>query len=116
MTDRIATSPAVVFELLYHVRLDRPEFDEWRELLGSIQRYLLPDRSVWALAVEAYTELAHSSQLTGKSMTDILVAATAVRCTIPVLHIDKDYQHLAGLRCFAGLLEVRRLVPAGDQT
>ncbi len=112
--NRIATSPVVTFEVLYRAaQINLATFERWREHLNQMRRVLVPDASVWALAQEAYDELARSSQLMGKSMTDIVVAATATCEPIPVLHIDKDYEALQALDCLS--FEARRLVPPGTK-
>lgn len=114
VNNRIAPSPVIVFEVLFRAAQTNLEtFERWRESLNRVRRVLVPDASVWALAQEAYDELARSGQLAGKSMTDIVVAATAAQQTIPVLHIDKDYEALQALDCLN--FEARRLVPQGTQ-
>jgi predicted nucleic acid-binding protein len=108
VNNRIATSPLVEFEVLFRAaQVDLDTFENWRERLGRIRRVLVPDASVWSLAQEAYDELARGGQLAGKSMTDIVVAATARRVPIPVLHVDKDYPALQSLECLD--FEARRL-------
>lgn len=95
----IATSPPVVLELLYKAaEANVAEFRKWRSWLEQLD-WVRPDRAVWRLAYDAYTEMGESSQLLGKSLTDILVAATATRIGIPVLHYDKHYDQLAALSC-----------------
>jgi predicted nucleic acid-binding protein len=114
VNNRIATSPVVVFEVLFRAaQTDLQTFERWRESLNRISRVLIPDRSVWAVAQEAYDELARAGQLGGKSMTDIVVAATATCQPVPVLHVDKDYEALQALDCLS--FEARRLVPRGTQ-
>jgi predicted nucleic acid-binding protein len=105
--DRVATTPVVVFELFYRARQNHAKYEEWREALDKVRHYLIPDRSVWALAREAYVELIAASQLSGMDLTDIINAATAMQTGFSVVHVDKDYARLAQLSCLT--FEHRRL-------
>lgn len=110
--NRIATSPVIKFELLYAAaRRGRDQFQAWLASLEGLGRNLIPDRNDWTVASAAYVELEGRGQLAGVSMTDILVAATASRTSIPVLHVDKDYQRLQALPCMN--FDARRLLPPG---
>ncbi len=112
--NRIALSPVVAFEVLFRAaQVNLETFERWRAHLDRVRRVVIPDASVWATAQQAYDELARRGELAGKSMTDIVVAATATEKTIPVLHIDKDYEALQALRCLD--FDARRLVPRGTQ-
>jgi predicted nucleic acid-binding protein len=95
---QIATSPAVVMELLYRTRENPAQQEQWRQRLTA-PRNLIPDRTVWGLAERAYIELAQQHALQGKSLTDVLVAATATRYRFGVLHFDAHFDALAGLQC-----------------
>jgi predicted nucleic acid-binding protein len=112
--NRIAITPVITFEVLYRAaQVGLQEFERWRAHLGQVRRVLIPDGSVWATAQAAYDELARRGELMGKSMTDIVVAATATEKNIPVLHIDKDYEAMQALECLD--FDARRLVPRGTQ-
>jgi predicted nucleic acid-binding protein len=111
VNNQIASSPVVLFELLYRSRNNREYFHRWRVAFEGLYRYLIPDRQVWAIAREAYVELQDGSQLEGTSLTDIVFAATATRHTIPVLHYDRDFNRLATLECMD--FEARQILPPG---
>jgi predicted nucleic acid-binding protein len=110
--NQVASSPVILFELLYRSRHNADYFNRWRKAFAGLSRYLLPDRHVWGTAQAAYVELQDKSELDGMSLTDVVVAATATRHTIPVLHVDKDYDRLAELDCMN--FEPKRLLPKGD--
>jgi predicted nucleic acid-binding protein len=112
VNQQIATSPVIVCELLYYARRDLARFHQWYERLSAISRNFVPDQPTWSFVTEAYVELAAANQLTGVSLTDIVVAATATRqIAFPVLHLDKDYERLRALSCLS--FEARRIVPEG---
>lgn len=100
-------------ELLYRSRNSPSHFRRWRETFGALSRYLVPDRRIWQLVVEAYGELAAASALEGMGLTDAVLAATATHHQHPVLHLDRDYDRLAALDCMD--FQPRRIVPAGTE-
>lgn len=111
--EQIATTPPIVAELLYRAAEVSPaEFRRWDERLRALRRNLIPDRSIWAIAFDAYRELAEGSQLLGKSLTDTLVAATATWHGLGVLTYDRDYDQLSALSCMN--FDSRWIVPAGS--
>jgi predicted nucleic acid-binding protein len=110
--NQVAASPVVLFELLYRSKNNPTYFHAWRKAFAALSRYLLPDRHVWTTAEDAYVELQAKSELNGMSLTDVVVAATATRHDLPVLHVDKDYDRLAKLDCMD--FEPRRLFPKGE--
>jgi predicted nucleic acid-binding protein len=95
---QIATLHVVLFELLYRSRNHAGYFQRWLTAFQALYRVLVPDRGAWNFALEAYVELQQASQLEGKSLVDILIAATAARTNLPVLHYDRDYPALATLQ------------------
>jgi predicted nucleic acid-binding protein len=109
--NQIASLPLVLFELLYRSRNNPGYFHRWRQDFEALSRYLIPDGRVWAIAVQAYDELRAASQLEGTSLTDVVVAASATRHTLPVLHYDKDFPRLAELECMD--FEPRQILPPG---
>jgi predicted nucleic acid-binding protein len=111
--NQIASSPVVLFELLYRSKDNREYFRRWREAFEALYRYLIPDRQVWALATDAYVELQQRGQLAGTSLTDIVLAATATRHTLPLLHYNHDYNRLAALSCMD--FEARPILPPGTE-
>lgn len=112
--NQIASSPVVLIELLYRSRHSSPHFQRWRQTFAALSRYFVPDRRIWQIVVEAYTELATASELEGMSLTDAVLAATATHHQYPVLHLDQDYERLAALDCMD--FEPRRILPAGIET
>lgn len=97
--NKAALSPAIRFELLYWASLrGLQKFTAWLDALGAV-RTLVPDKGTWDRALEAYQELAGKGMLTGPSLIDIVLAASASEKVLPILTCDSDYSVLAGLDC-----------------
>jgi predicted nucleic acid-binding protein len=109
--NQIASSPVVLVELLYRSKDSSEHFTRWRKTFAGLSRYLVPDRHVWDLVLDAYVELQATRQLAGISLTDAIVAATATRHSLPVLHYDRDYERIAALNCMDFV--PRRILPPG---
>jgi predicted nucleic acid-binding protein len=109
---QIATLHVILFELLYRSRNNATYFNDWLQAFSALYRVLVPDRGAWNFALEVYVELQAANALQGKSLTDILVAATAATTNTPVLHYDRDYAALAALNCLD--FEERSVAPPGS--
>jgi predicted nucleic acid-binding protein len=89
----VATTDAVVLEVLVGANDDAHSRDLLR-LLDSC--HWLPQEP-WAdveLAANMYRGCRKAGQ-TPRSLLDCLIAAVAVRCDVPVLHLDRDFDLLA---------------------
>ena len=94
---QIATCDMVRLELLYSAR-NATEFTSLRVELDA-----LPNCEIgvdeWRRALEVYERLAHQGGLHHRSVRhpDLLIAAAAEACGIPVLHYDEDYDRIAAI-------------------
>jgi predicted nucleic acid-binding protein len=89
----VATTDAVVLEVLAGATDDTHSRDLLRLLDGC---HWLPQEP-WAdveLAASMYRVCRKAGQ-TPRSLLDCLIAAVAVRCDVPVLHLDRDFDLLA---------------------
>jgi predicted nucleic acid-binding protein len=112
INNRVATSPVVVFELLHAAaHSGRLQFEAWHARVEGLTRNYAPDKRDWDVATRACVELQQRGDLLGVALTDIVVAATASRVNLPVLHLDGDYDRLELLECMH--FEARRIVPRG---
>ncbi|MDI1462798.1 PIN domain-containing protein [Catellatospora sp. KI3] len=81
----------------------RPQIQRMiRQLCG---RCPIPD-DCWARALELQDELAITSQHSGASPVDLLVAVTAMKNRLVVLHDDRDYEVIAR----ASELQIQRVI------
>ena len=91
---QIATTPAVVLELLYSTR-DAADFDAWETELRLLREVPIT-RSVTRAAVAALRTLAHAGPLRHRvPAVDALVAAAAQDAGLGVLHYDRHFDRLA---------------------
>jgi predicted nucleic acid-binding protein len=67
-----------------------------RDVRNACLAITMPD-GVWELAAVIHRELASRSAHQGLSVTDLLVAATAIRLKLEVLHEDADFETVARL-------------------
>jgi predicted nucleic acid-binding protein len=52
---------------------------------------------VWQRAIEVQAELAHTSTHRGAALPDLLIAATAERDGVAILHYDHEYDLIASV-------------------
>jgi predicted nucleic acid-binding protein len=93
--DEVATTDAVILELLSGARTER----DAERLLGTLEslEYLpTAGRYDWERAAQLY-RTCRQSGVTIRSQLDCLIAAVAERANIPVLHADDDFARLANL-------------------
>lgn len=104
----VATCPVIDMEVLYSTRT-LAEYDQVRLDRSRAYEYLPTDDDVWRRAQEVQAALARRSQLRAVGIPDLLVAATAERHDVTVLHYDGDYEHVAAVTG----QDVRWVVPRG---
>jgi predicted nucleic acid-binding protein len=89
----LATTDAVVLEVLAGANDARQS----RDLVRLLDRCRWLPQEPWAdaeLAASMYAACRERGQ-TPRSLLDCLIGAVAVRCDVPVLHRDRDYDLLA---------------------
>jgi predicted nucleic acid-binding protein len=91
----IATCGIVDLELLFSAR-DRPTYRSLVEALRGMPRVPV-DESVMDRALAVQAMLAERSQHRAVPLPDLLVAASAERAGLSVLHYDGDFERIAEL-------------------
>jgi predicted nucleic acid-binding protein len=103
----VAVCPMVEMEVLYSARAPG-EYRAFHGYLSGFERLPMPDE-VWDTAFGVQAVLAASSKHRCAKLPDLLIAATAARHQVTVLHYDKDYDAIAAVTDQA----VEWVVPAG---
>ena len=88
-------------------RLDRP-VDDQQQLRDGFERLAMPD-AVWQRVLEVQAALARKSADRGAALPDLLIAATAERHGVTLLHYDHEYELIAAVTEQA----MRWIVPRG---
>jgi predicted nucleic acid-binding protein len=89
----VGTCPIVDLEILYSAR-NGPEHDEYRDDRLAFEYFPLTDE-IAQRAIEVQNLLAQSAQHRSVSIPDLIIAATAERFGLTVLHYDDDYNRIA---------------------
>lgn len=89
----IGTCPVIDLEILYSARTGR-EHDHFRSQRTAFDYFPLTDE-IAQRAIEVQGLLAVRSQHRSVSIPDLLIAATAERYSLTVLHYDGDYDRIA---------------------
>lgn len=92
---QVATCGMVELELLYSAR-SPADYDRRRRLRDGFESLPMPDE-VWQRAIEVQAELARTSTPRGAALPDLLIAATAERHGIAILHYDHEYDLIASV-------------------
>ena len=79
-----------------------------RRRLAPIERVEM-DASIWSVASEIQMALADSGDHRRVPPADLLIAATALRADVPVVHHDRDFERIAQVCA----LRQQRFVPDG---
>jgi predicted nucleic acid-binding protein len=104
----IGTCPIIDLEILFSARTG-PEHEHFRIQREAFEYFPLTDE-VARRAVAVQGQLAGRGQHRSVSIPDLLVAATAERFSLIVLHYDRDYERIAE---FTGQ-PTEWIVPAGS--
>ena len=92
----IAVCPVVELEFLYSARSLADRLAK-RELLGTVFSCVpMPDR-IFELAEQLQQQLTESGQHRSAGVVDLMVAATAERENLIVLHEDRDFEAVSRL-------------------
>lgn len=98
LESRIATCDAVRMEVLAGAR-DQEHLEQLRRLLARAT--LLPTESIDFDTAAAVYRSCRSQGKTVRKLIDCLIAAVAMRASVPLLHMDQDFTAIAaatGLR------------------
>jgi predicted nucleic acid-binding protein len=91
----IGTCPILDLEILFSAR-SGVELAHFRRQREAFEYFTLTDE-IARRAVEVQGLLAQRGQHRSVSIPDLLVAATAERFGLTVLHYDRDYERIAGI-------------------
>jgi predicted nucleic acid-binding protein len=89
----IGTCPVIDLEILYSARTGH-EHEHFRLQRMAFEYFPMTDE-IARRAIEVQGLLAHRAQHRSVSIPDLLVAATAERYSLTVLHYDGDYERIA---------------------
>jgi hypothetical protein len=89
----VGTCPIIDLEILYSARTGT-EHEHFRLQRAAFEHFPMTDE-IALRAVEVQGLLAHRAQHRSVSIPDLLIAATAERYALTVLHYDGDYERVA---------------------
>lgn len=98
----------VELELLFSARGPDDYARRQQQLRDGFESLAMPDE-VWDRALEVQATLARDSAHRGAALPDLLIAATAERHGVTVLHYDHEYDLIASVTG----QQVRWIVPRG---
>lgn len=104
----IATCPMIEFEMLWSTR-SPGEFAAVRSDRSLGYEWLAIEDGDWRRALDVMAELWSGGLMRSVPLPDLIIAATAERHGVEVLHYDADFERVAGI---TGQL-VQWVVPAG---
>ena len=93
---QVATCGMVELELLYSSRSPDDYARRRQQLRDGFESLPMPDE-IWRRALHVQEELARTSAHRGAALPDLLIAATAERHGVTVLHYDRDYDLIASV-------------------
>lgn len=105
---QVATCGMVELEVLLTARSPDDYLRRQRQLHDGFEKLAMPDE-VWQRALEVQGVLAARSEHRGAALPDLLIAATAERHRVAVLHYDHEYDLIASVTG----QEVGWIVPRG---
>lgn len=92
----VATCGVIDLEILVSAR-NRDEHSQLRaERRYALERFPMPDE-IWDRALEVQGELARVGQHRSVKLPDLLIAATAERHGVTVLHYDADFDRISAV-------------------
>ena len=91
----VGTCPVIDLEILYSARTGS-EHDHFRAQRAAFEYFPMTDE-IAQRAVEVQGLLAQRAQHRSVSIPDLLIAATAERYALTVLHYDGDYDRIASV-------------------
>lgn len=106
---QVATCGMVELEVLFSARSPQDYLRRGQQLRDGFEQLAMPDE-VWQRALEVQAALARRSAHRGVALPDLLIAATAERHGVMLLHYDHEYDLIASV---TGQV-VRWVVPRGS--
>lgn len=96
-SDEVATTEPIILEFLNGAR-NLAEYDRWEAGLRALPRIEASSRD-WQRAFEVHRLLAASGAAHQRSvrLVDLVIAAVAERAGLRVVHVDADYERIAGV-------------------
>lgn len=106
-----ATTPWVSRLSALEIGFSARSSDEWRDLQRALEVFAIADviDDDHREALQVQRELAQRG-LRGRKIPDLVIAATAQRLKVTVLHYDRDFEHIASVTG----QQVEWVVPAGS--
>lgn len=104
----VATCSVLDAEALYSTR-SPDEYEQVRRDRRDAYEFLPINQEEWDTALEVQRALAARSMTRSCGLADLLIAATAQRHQVTVLHYDEDYERIASITG----QPVERVVPRG---
>lgn len=104
----VATCGMVELEVLFGARSPQDYARRRQQLRDGFEQLAMPDE-IWQRALEVQAALARTSAHRGAALPDLVIAATAERHRVTVLHYDHEYDLIASVTGQA----VRWVVPRG---
>jgi predicted nucleic acid-binding protein len=104
----IAICPMIELELLFSARSPTDYQRRQRQLRVGFESLSMPDE-IWQRALQVQEQLGAISAHRGAALPDLLIAATAERHGVTVLHYDHEYDLIASVTG----QEMRWVVPRG---
>lgn len=92
----VAMCGMVELEVLYSARSPDDYERRQRQLRDGFEQLAMPDE-IWQRAVEVQAALARRSAHRGAALPDLLIAATAERHSVTVLHYDHEFDLIASV-------------------
>jgi predicted nucleic acid-binding protein len=93
---QVATCGMVELEVLFSSRSSKDYSRRQRQLRDGFESLVMPSE-VWQRALEVQADLARRSAHRGAALPDLLIAATAERHGVTVLHYDHEYEFIASV-------------------
>lgn len=92
----VATCGMVELEILYSARGPSDHSRRQRQLRAGYESLAMPDE-VWSRALAVQAELARVGAHRSVALPDLLIAATAERHSVTLVHYDHDYDIVGGI-------------------
>jgi predicted nucleic acid-binding protein len=92
----VATCAVIELEVVFSTRNHREYTSVWRDRRAGYEWLPMPDE-VWDRALDVQRQLSRRGQLRAAKIPDLLVAATAERHGLTVIHYDTDFDLIAAI-------------------
>jgi predicted nucleic acid-binding protein len=89
-------APPILQEILQGAE-SLARFTRWDRVLGELPMVMEPDAREAARSAAHLYARCRWSGVTPRSANDCLIATHAIRCRMPLLHCDRDFELIAGV-------------------